>query len=630
MLRKLLCSACLLTLFAPWLLALGPAEKAPLYQHLLDVNAQWQNLTPAPELLQPVSFENDTRRIQAHLFHVEDYLRSKSTEGLGHAEQTKRKQLLDVLHTYAAAGVFPKNYDFNKRIPYFIDAHNTACAVGYLIIADGHQALAEKIRQHNNYQYLPDMDYPELTAWVAQSGFTAQELALIQPGYMGQTPFTTLPATGTGTNGTVNTLFSNQQTQELVAGGTFTEINGVSGFNNIALYTGTGWNDMDGGLNGTVHDVTIFNNQLYVAGEFSQSVSGVTSEGVIKWTGSAWEAVDAFGLYGDVYDLQVYNDKLYLGGDFLLPTGAPRGYLTAINDTAPELLQFFLNGPVHSMCVHNNELIVGGEYTLMIDTNTVSNLLRMDNQMNVYPFDEVEFNNPVLALASFNDLVVVGGAQQAPDDTVMSALAYYTDFVGWTDMSASLRPDIANSITSFLPDTSALYIGGNYACCYDWIIAYSGHGLGFLTYNSGSVGFAMMSVFDSSVNALTYYDDELVAGGSFNKIRYGTQGAGPVVTVDNLGGIALQREGVTGVTTYLQPYIKVYPVPASDFVQFSLYQAIPDLKLTITNISGQVIYETDITGSTCNVSVSQWPAGMYFYQLQSPHGTQVTDKFIIE
>jgi hypothetical protein len=50
-------------------------------------------------------------------------------------------------------------------------------------MADGHIATAYHIASITNYAYVPELHFPELDEWAAGSGFTGEELALIQPIY---------------------------------------------------------------------------------------------------------------------------------------------------------------------------------------------------------------------------------------------------------------------------------------------------------------------------------------------------------------------------------------------------------------------------------------------------------------
>lgn len=124
-------------------------------------------------------------RIQAHLFQTADALEASTPPGLAPELQAQRAFLLQRLRRYAEAGRFPHNHVVPGQNPIFIDPHGTACAVGQLIIDSGHRELSERISAEQNRSYLLEMkdDDGALAAWVATSGFTAHELARIQPGY---------------------------------------------------------------------------------------------------------------------------------------------------------------------------------------------------------------------------------------------------------------------------------------------------------------------------------------------------------------------------------------------------------------------------------------------------------------
>lgn len=127
---------------------------------------------------------DEVTRIQTHLSYVENLLRQKDVSHLSPELQAARKQHLDNLHQYWTSGQFPSNYDYpGIRRPCFIDKKGTVCAVGYLVVQSGHQKEAEYIAQVANYDYLEDMKIPALDEWVASSGFTKEECAMIQPAY---------------------------------------------------------------------------------------------------------------------------------------------------------------------------------------------------------------------------------------------------------------------------------------------------------------------------------------------------------------------------------------------------------------------------------------------------------------
>lgn len=106
---------------------------------------------------------------------------------------------------------------------------------------------------------------------------------------------------------------------ELYVGGYFTKQEGNAG-NSIMKWNGTEWSEIGdlkwawGNYNGQVHDLMVYNDELYVAGEFSYA-NGIPVKNIAKWDGIKW-----CGL-GSIFDsritsLGVYNDMLYAGGGF--------------------------------------------------------------------------------------------------------------------------------------------------------------------------------------------------------------------------------------------------------------------------------------------------------------------------
>lgn len=133
---------------------------------------------------QPDSTTDENLRIKTHLEYVEQILRQKDISDMPVDMQKKRAKLLDLLHDYRTAGNFPKNYDHpNQRKPCFIDKEGNICAVGYLVEQTAGPEVAKKINARYQYAEIYDMDLPALTQWVAQSGLTLKECAMIQPAY---------------------------------------------------------------------------------------------------------------------------------------------------------------------------------------------------------------------------------------------------------------------------------------------------------------------------------------------------------------------------------------------------------------------------------------------------------------
>ncbi len=123
-------------------------------------------------------------RIRTHLEYVESALRARDVSGLPGDLQAARNQHLDRLRDYWQRGVFPQNrLDSTRRLPCFIDDDGRLCAVACLIEQSAGMELALQINDVYQYARLADMKMAELGEWVAGSGLTEHELAMIQPGY---------------------------------------------------------------------------------------------------------------------------------------------------------------------------------------------------------------------------------------------------------------------------------------------------------------------------------------------------------------------------------------------------------------------------------------------------------------
>jgi hypothetical protein len=133
---------------------------------------------------QPRANTSDFERIQTHLAYAEQQLRQHTPAGLPTTQRQRRAHLLDLLHAYWQAGVFPSNEaPDGQRHPCFIDRAGRICAVGYLVEQTAGRAAAERINTRFQYSELLNMHDPALSSWVGGSGLSLAECALIQPTY---------------------------------------------------------------------------------------------------------------------------------------------------------------------------------------------------------------------------------------------------------------------------------------------------------------------------------------------------------------------------------------------------------------------------------------------------------------
>lgn len=166
------------------LLALVQQVSASSYfDQLCDFNPNWKKYETRVSQKEAIQFSSEVEYIQAHLTSVLTILHSNPTDHLTTSQLDSRLHLIEVLDAYRQAGKFPINYYVTERIPVFIDEHNTHCAVGFLMEESGFESLARDIAANDNYIWVKDITDPRVIDWQVNSGFTLEELKIIQGAY---------------------------------------------------------------------------------------------------------------------------------------------------------------------------------------------------------------------------------------------------------------------------------------------------------------------------------------------------------------------------------------------------------------------------------------------------------------
>lgn len=157
---------------------------------------------------------------------------------------------------------------------------------------------------------------------------------------------------------------------ELYVGGNFSG----NGGNEIVKWDGVSWQTVGGGFQGgfaSVLDMTIYNNDLYVAGSFTKP-AGNPADAIAKWDGVSWSEVGGGMTNANgVFDLQVFNNELYAVGGFTMAGGVP-AYTIAKwdgNEWCGLGVDSSGNG-ISSIEIYNNEIYV--DCDIILDNDTVN------------------------------------------------------------------------------------------------------------------------------------------------------------------------------------------------------------------------------------------------------------------
>lgn len=599
----------------------GTMQAEGLLKKLVDINDRWayeqQSWKNIPNVNSNLS---EIELIQQHLYLVHAELSQRNVENLTVEQKQNRTSSLMDLYKYAERGLFPTNITHKGRGPIFIDGRGVHCAVGFLIKESGNPDLSKKISINMNDAYLLDMRDDELNNWVTQSGFTAEELAWIQPGYF--QPIDYEPLKG-GVNGSVNAIISDNNTG-IFAGGAFDTADGQAAgsfANYFSGFAGYDWMSLGGsGFQGEVHDAIFYQGELYVAGNFYMVDTNYVNSGVVKWDGTKWTVIGDFytgALVNYVNDLEIYEDTLYAGGFFKSRYNATDTFqsLAKWDGTEWRGTGLDLYGEVAALHVHNNKLIVGGVFQLN-DTVGVENIVMLNGRKAEYfnesvkvPIHDIEdYGNEIFIGTDFYsysgyDSLGLGVYRNNSWETV------YGPGVGSLDKSGGVRCLAAH------PD--GLLLGGDF----DIIAIIGNFGKNMGLYRNGHVeAFGML---DTTVRAMTIINDQLYLGGDFNGATTTTGG----VTLNHIAQVDLQKY-LSNETAEIQD-LKVFPNPASTELNIELPNGeLNDVKLI--DMSGRTHSATaKKEGNSWKLNVEHLQKGSYILNAKTQDGV-LQKKVIIE
>jgi len=91
-----------------------------------------------------------------------------------------RSAHLKVFHTYRRARVYPHNSYEPGMLNVWRDQDGHLCAVATMVDRDGQDAIVNQIADGDNFVKVADLKDGPLTDWMLTSGFTQEELAMIQ------------------------------------------------------------------------------------------------------------------------------------------------------------------------------------------------------------------------------------------------------------------------------------------------------------------------------------------------------------------------------------------------------------------------------------------------------------------
>ena len=215
-----------------------------------------------------------------------------------------------------------------------------------------------------------------------------------------------------GINGPVYALaiFDDGSGAAVYAGGGFTTA-GTAGTQGIAKWNGASWDPLAGGTDGSVRALTVFDDgggpALYAGGLFSQA-GGSPAANVASWNGASWSALGS-GMDDEVRSFELFDDgsgrKVYAGGLFFQAGGSAAAHVARWDGATWSPLACGIDGEVRTLLAFDagggTQLYAGGNFNVACGVNA-QRLARWDgNAWTTLPGGSV--GNHVNALAKHYD-----------------------------------------------------------------------------------------------------------------------------------------------------------------------------------------------------------------------------------
>lgn len=272
---------------------------------------------------------------------------------------------------------------------------------------------------------------------------------------------------------------------KLYVGGQFTQAGGITA-NGIAVWdrTNRSWSGLGNGVQGDGSDVPfisaikVVGERVYVAGSFTKA-GGTDAENIAVWDGSSWSSLGG-GVHGTVSALEYFQGNLYAGGSFSTAGNIASNAIALWNGTDWEGMDGGLNGFVNEIKVSGDSgIVVGGLFNKTLqDTVFVRNIVwwtgEWTNRGKNDPFgmigEQIHIEGEVRALLVDGENLWVGGqfthglprAGGSPEGP-LNNVAVFSNPVEGAATWDRLRDGANSSVNALGLVEDVLFVGGNFS-----------------------------------------------------------------------------------------------------------------------------------------------------------------------
>jgi hypothetical protein len=293
---------------------------------------------------------------------------------------------------------------------------------------------------------------------------------------------------------------------KLIAGGDFTLVGGIP-VNHITAWNGASWSALGAGMDNTVSSLTVYNGTL-IAGGYFTAAGGIPANHVAAWDGSDWSPLGE-GRGNDmtrITALTVYDGKLITGGGWF------GGEVSAWDGASWSTLGSGVGGPyadVYALMVYDGKLIAGGRFAHAIAVWDGSSWSPLGGGMTAGSDGYGGDTSFILSLSVYKGNLIAGGRFFTAGGKSASCIA------SWNGSSWSpLGLGVNHPVYSLLVYDTKLIAGGSFAYADNSLAIHiaAWDGSSWSPLGSGAGGDENEY---NEVLSLAYYDDKLIAGGSF-------------------------------------------------------------------------------------------------------------------
>lgn len=308
---------------------------------------------------------------------------------------------------------------------------------------------------------------------------------------------------------------------QLVAAGAFSS-SGPYETPNIAVWNGTGWRALGGGIDGEVSDLAVHGSDLYAAGSFASAGNSIART-VARWNGRHWKGIEAsLPRNFMMWSLSSVGDELLAvgragsGAGFDVIVGPVDYYTTLMSwdgrTWTPQAPDFRNGSPAH-FARFDGQLVAAGWFESVGDAAVNGLAMRSQGTWRglapgfglAAPDDERGFPAKAQVFVEYRGDLVVAGRFDFAGDHRVRGVARWTG-ARWEPLGSG----VDGPVQCLAVWGDRLVAGGTFREA-------GGVAVNNVAVWDGETWSALGAGFDGTVRALVAYENSVIAGGSFNK-----------------------------------------------------------------------------------------------------------------